>query len=94
MTPNHFIFRSHAIRRMFERKISEADIKKVVEKSEVIEDYPEDTPYPSKLILGWSGSRPLHVVAENKPDKEHIIVTVYEPSLDFWEAGFKRRKQK
>ena len=93
MIPDHFIFRLHAIRRMFERKISEADVQKVVQKGEVIENYPEDTPYPSQLMLGWCESRPLHVViAENKADKEVIIVTVYEPSLDFWEADFKRRK--
>ena len=80
---------------MFERGISEADVKKVVQTGEVIENYPEDTPYPSKLVLGWCESRPLHVVvAEHKADKKNIIVTVYEPSLDFWEADFKRRKQK
>ena len=92
---SHFLFRLHAIRRMFERRISEADVKKVVQTGAVIENYPEDTPYPSKLMLGWCESRPLHiVVAENKAEQEIIIVTVYEPSLDFWEADFKRRKQK
>ena len=95
MNSGHFIFRLHAIRRMFERKINEADIKKIVQTGEVIEDYPTDTPYPSKLMLGWCRARPLHiVVAENKIDKEIIIVTVYEPSLNFWDADCKRRKQK
>ena len=95
MTPSDFIFRLHAIRRMFERRIGEADVKRAIQTGDVIENYPEDTPYPSRLILGWCESRPLHVVvAENKADKQIIIVTVYEPSLDFWEADFKRRKQK
>ena len=74
-------------------KVNEADVKRAIQTGEVIENYPEDTPYPSKLMLGWCESRPLHiVVAENKADQEIIIVTVYEPSLDFWEADFKRRK--
>ena len=80
---------------MFERGISASDVKKVVNTGEVIEEYPEDTPYPSKLMLGWCESRPLHVVvAANKADKEMIVVTVYEPSVVFWEEDFKRRKQK
>jgi hypothetical protein len=43
--------------------------------------------------LGWIGSRPLHVVlADNKPDQETIIITVYEPEVAQWEPDFKRRK--
>jgi len=47
----------------------------------VIEEYPDDTPYPSRLILGWNGTKPLHVViADNNEDKETIIITAYEPN--------------
>ena len=50
-------------------------------------------PYPSRLVLGWRGARPLHiVVADNIEDGERIIVTVYEPDPDQWEADFRRRK--
>lgn len=32
----------------------------------VKEDYPDDTPYPSRLLLGWHNNRPLNiVVADN-----------------------------
>ena len=80
---------------MFERKVSEADVESIVQTGEVIEDYPDDTPYPSQLVFGWCGSRALHiVVAKNKTAKEIIIITVYEPSSDFWESDFKRRKYK
>ena len=75
MTSEQFVFRLHAIRRMFERKVNEADVKKVVQTGAVIENYPEDTPYPSQLMLGWCESRPLHVVVtDNKDDKEIVIV--------------------
>lgn len=93
MTDWHLIFRVHALQRMFSRQINDENVRYVIKKGEVIEDYPNDTPYPSKLILGWIGSRPLHiVVAENKDQEELIIITVYEPNLDKWETDFRRRK--
>ena len=52
------VFRVHAIRRMFERKISVADIRQVLGAGEVIEAYPDDKPYPSRLLLGWIGGAP------------------------------------
>jgi hypothetical protein len=59
----------------------------------LIEDYPTDTPYPSRLILGWVGARPLHVVAaDNAAAQETIIVTVYEPDPLLWHPGFRQRR--
>lgn len=71
------------------------DVRRVLETGEVIEEYPDDTPYPSRLILGWINTRPLHVVvADNNENQETIVITAYEPSLNEWEFGFKRRKSK
>lgn len=90
---DRLVFRIHAIQRMFQRRISMEDIRHVLVSGEIIEEYPEDTPYPSRLVLGWSGARPLHVVvADNNAERETIVITVYEPSLNEWEYGFKRRK--
>jgi hypothetical protein len=87
------IFRVHAIQRMFERQISVEDVRHVLAAGETIEDYPDDTPYPSRLVLGWSGSRPIHVVvADNVDGDELIVITVYEPDPSQWEADFKRRR--
>ena len=95
MTLGRLVFRVHAIQRMFQRQVSERDIRHVLESGEMIECYPDAVPYPSRLMLGWPGSRPLHVVAaENKKDRETIVITVYEPGPELWEADFKRRKQK
>jgi len=86
------IFRTHAIIRMFQRRVDEKDVRSVLGTGEIIEVYPDDTPYPSRLILGWLGSRPLHVVAaENITDNETIVITVYEPEQDKWSPNFKRR---
>jgi hypothetical protein len=86
------LFRVHAIQRMFERQINVDDVREVLISGEVIEDYPDDSPYPSYIKLGWRHSRPIHVVAaDNKSTKETIIITVYEPNLSNWKPGFKRR---
>jgi len=77
---------------MFQRRVDEKDVRSVLGTGEIIEVYPDDTPYPSRLILGWLGSRPLHVVAaENITDNETIVITVYEPEQDKWSPNFKRR---
>jgi hypothetical protein len=78
---------------MYQRSISEPQVRDVITTGEVVEDYPDDTPYPSRLLLGWQGQRPLHVVvADNVDEKENIVITVYEPDLTEWELDFKRRK--
>lgn len=94
MVFSRLVFRVHAIQRMYQRVISEVEVRHVIETGETIEDYPDDSPYPSRLVLGWSGSRPIHVVvADNVDDQENIVITVYEPDPTEWEPDFKRRKK-
>ncbi len=57
----------------------------------MIKEYPDDTPYPSKLYLGFSNSRPIHVVFSELADM-YIIISAYQPDIDIWEPDFKRRK--
>lgn len=86
-------FRLHAVQKMFERQISAEDVRDVIENGEVIREYADDMPYPSRLMLGWIGERPVHVVAADNPaDSETIIITAYEPDPATWEADFKRKK--
>lgn len=78
---------------MFQRNINVDDVRHVLDTGEVVEDYPDDIPYPSYLMLGWCGSRPIHVVvANNNRIQETIVITVYEPDLTQWEPGYKRRR--
>lgn len=51
----------HSIERMAQRNISVEMVKSIIQSSELIKDYPEDKPYPSKLYLGFIDFRPLHV---------------------------------
>ncbi len=95
MSQFRLVFRVHAIQRMFQRGVSEDEVKQVVAVGETIETYPDDKPFPSRLMLGWSGSRPVHVVvADNVSDQEAIIITVYQPDVEEWEADSRRRKRR
>jgi len=78
---------------MFERSIDEQDVRHVISTGETIEDYPTDSPYPSRLILGWVGKRPLHVVVADVSDREMVVITVYQPDPELWAPGFKRRRK-
>ena len=92
MTFPNLIFRLHAVQRMAQRNISVADVRNALTMGEIIEDYPNDTPYPSRLVLGWSGTRPIHVVAaDNVVDQETIVITAYEPDPRQWTPDFRRR---
>lgn len=42
--------------------IGEKDVRLVAGSGEMIADYPNDTPYPSCLVLGFVQGRPLHLV--------------------------------
>ena len=78
---------------MFQRGRSEEDVRHVLDTGEVVREYPDDRPYPSRLVLGWFGPRPIHVaVAHNQDYDELIVITVYEPDPDQWEPGFLREK--
>ncbi|MCY0898793.1 MAG: DUF4258 domain-containing protein [Firmicutes bacterium] len=87
------IFRVHAVQRIFERNISPAVVEAVIQGGTIIERYPDDTPYPSRLVLGWEGRRPIHVVvADNPAEAQVIVITVYEPDPHRWDATFSRRQ--
>lgn len=92
MWVDRLVFRAHAIRRMFERGVNESQIRDVLENGEIIREYPEDQPYPSRLLLGWTQHRPLHVVAAESSPGEWIVITVYEPDPVVWDTDFKNRR--
>ena len=87
------IYRVHAVQRMFERKISLKKARQTLETGETIEDHSEELTSPSRLILGWEGKRPIHVVvSENADVNEAVVITVYSPEPGQWTKDFKRRK--
>lgn len=90
---NKLLFRIHALQRMFQRGISVDDVRSALSSAEVIEEYPQDLPYPSCLMIGWCRGRPLHiVVAREQKAAETIVIPVYEPDPALGQADFKRKK--
>ncbi|MHB9134477.1 MAG: DUF4258 domain-containing protein [Armatimonadota bacterium] len=88
------LYRTHAVLQMGARNISTRDVVFLLTDGQVIETYPTDRPFPSRLILGFHQGRALHVVAayDETTDTEYII-TAYEPDPNKWEQGFTQRKR-
>jgi hypothetical protein len=81
--------------RMFERSISFDDIDQALSSIRVIEEYPDDQPYPSCLILGFTFSNePIHIVySVNEEAKLVYVITVYAPDASKWADGFSKRRR-
>lgn len=74
------VFSGHAIQRMFQRSPGRDEVVAVVSSGEIVADYPDDSPYPSRLLLGFVDSRPVHVVVACEAETGMcIVVTAYEP---------------
>jgi hypothetical protein len=84
-------FSGHAVRRMDQQGITRPDVLEVFRTGRTIEDYPDDKPYPSRLVLAWVAGRPLHVVAATAAE-ETVIVTAYQPDPERWDETFSVRR--
>nr|QNO52503.1 hypothetical protein CGEPLDJD_00023 [Methanosarcinales archaeon ANME-1 ERB6] len=81
----------HAWEAIDKREISTKEVISVILNGEIIEEYKEDKPCPSSLILGFVGSRSIHVLVALC--KEHIrIITTYEPDAAKW-VDYRFRKK-
>ena len=87
------VFTNHATDELRKRHISHTRVRVVLELGEVIEQYPNDYPFPSALLLGFTDLGPLHVVAARNPhERQLIVVTAYEPDPELWHEDFVRRR--
>lgn len=89
------LYLPHAIRQMSrpDRMIARTEVRVVVERGEVIENYPEDPRGHSCLLLGYGElGRPIHVVCAPKEDYLAII-TAYLPDDELWEEDYRTRKR-
>lgn len=73
---------------MLQRGISRDEVKAGLMGGEIIEDYPQDYPHPSCLLMA---AGPLHIVC-GVADTELWIITAYRPDPAEWEPDFKTRK--
>jgi hypothetical protein len=89
------LFLPHAIRQMSrpDRMITSEDVRRIVLRGEIIEDYPEDVRGRSCLLNGIDlEGRPIHVVCSPKP-AFLAIITAYSPDPNEWDSSFRMRKQ-
>jgi len=94
MRPN-LIFTTHALRRMLQHRIRSGQVREALERGERIEEYADDAPLASYLVLGEGGGRMLHVVAaDDEARGETIVITTYEPDPSEWEDDLKTRKRR
>jgi hypothetical protein len=94
MNCSHAVFSGHALRRMFQRELAKDDIIEILRCGECIAEYPEDRSYPSYLMLGFAGSRPVHiVVAKDRVDEACYVVTAYVPDRLLWSDDFRIRRE-
>ena len=83
----------HAQERLRQRKIKTKDVKSCIMTGEIIEQYPDDFPFPSCLILGNSvEGKPLHVVMSDNGTESRII-TAYFPDHSKFESDYRHRKE-
>ena len=83
----------HASERFRQRGIKARDVRCAVENGEVIEQYPDDYPFPSCLILGYDlKNKPIHVCLSDEGSSSRII-TAYYPNSDKWSNDYRTRKE-
>jgi hypothetical protein len=88
--PRRLLFSEHALDRMLEWRLEVADVEAATELGETIEEYEDG----SRLLLGRSGLRPLDVVVDDvAPGVTTVVITVYEPDPERWDATFRERKR-
>ncbi len=90
---NNVIITQHSAVRFRERGIEYKDIVTALNTGIIIENYPDDYPNPSCLVLGTTiKGKYLHVVCGT--DDEYLwIITAYYPSKEKWNSDFKTRKE-
>lgn len=83
----------HAAKRLEQRGILIDDVISCINNGEIIEQYPDDYPFPSCLILGSSVNDLFIHVVVGSDLKTLWIVTAYYPDANKWDVDFKVRKE-
>lgn len=93
LSEDMILLTNHALERIRQRGIKIRDIKSCIMSGEIIEQYPDDYPFPSCLIYGISeNGEIIHVVASDEGSASRII-TAYYPNTDKFEDDLKTRRR-
>jgi hypothetical protein len=90
---NKIQWRGHILTRMQQRGIKIKDILDCIISGEIIEYYESDYPFPSCLVLGFTGKNMgIHVVCDI--GQEYVwMITTYYPDKDEWYEDLKTRRR-
>ncbi|MCD7766411.1 MAG: DUF4258 domain-containing protein [Lachnospiraceae bacterium] len=91
-SPENIQITLHAAKRLEQRKISLRDIISCIQNGKIIEQYPEDYPYPSCLIMGQDTQNDTIHTVLGKNGSHLFLITAYHPDLSKWEADYITRK--
>ena len=86
------IFSSHALKRMFQRAITPESVRAVLDKPQVVAEYADDKPYPSRLLYTMVDQQALHVLVATADVGVKVIITVYRPDPLLWSPDFLRKR--
>ncbi len=93
MNCENLVFSRHAIQQMFFRGISKQEVRTTINYGEIIEEKPDDSPFPSYLILNFVNGKPIHVVLSYEEIKETgYVVTAYIPDSQLWTDNLRKRR--
>jgi hypothetical protein len=93
MRQGQFRLSKHATKRMDLRGRTLTDIQEVILTGEVIQEYPNENPYPEYLFLGYprSPSDPCYVVVAS--NDETVLVTVHDYDPEVYEPDHRTRRK-
>ena len=86
------IFSSHALKRMFQRGITLESVRAVLDNPQVVAEYADDKPYPSRLLYAMVDQQALHVLVATTDAGVKVIITVYRPDPLLWSPDFLRKR--
>lgn len=93
-TEDKVFMTQHASERCRQRGIKQKDIRNAVMMGEIIEQYPEDFPFPSCLIFGYAvDNKIIHVVMSDEGSGGRVI-TAYIPNTEKFAEDLKTRKER
>jgi len=90
-----YVLTQHAQMERFADQLEIASIEAVLVSGEVVEDYGDDPRGHSCLMLGEPGGVPIHMVVGQLQDDDEplVVITVYRPDPQEWEADWRTRRR-
>jgi len=67
-------------------------VRAVLDKPQVVAEYADDKPYPSRLLYAMVDQQALHVLVATADVGVKVIITVYRPDPLLWSPDFLRKR--